>query len=183
MGNLEVMLFDLQTKLRANNQQVYVPPEGRMVSEITKVSISELITNPYTALPSLGLGSSRGRRASTRARLASGVDASAEAGTAGGEIRQKGVDARHVAARESASRRLRYSRRRRRRRRSVDQETRSNRNRYKGNVKIYNNKYLLIFFDTLGLRGANHRFDGIRARTRQRALPRHRKNSTSNDDD
>eukprot|EP00118_Oscarella_pearsei_P018333 m.187592 g.187592 ORF g.187592 m.187592 type:complete len:2651 (+) comp39364_c0_seq1:28-7980(+) len=36
MGNLEVMLFDVQTKLRANSQHLYVPPEGKLVSHITK---------------------------------------------------------------------------------------------------------------------------------------------------
>ncbi|KAK7881992.1 hypothetical protein WMY93_028166 [Mugilogobius chulae] len=35
-GNLEVLLFTLQSKLRANNQKPYVPPEGKLLSDINK---------------------------------------------------------------------------------------------------------------------------------------------------
>lgn len=36
-GNLEVLLFTIQSKLRANNQKVYTPREGRLISDINKV--------------------------------------------------------------------------------------------------------------------------------------------------
>lgn len=36
-GNLEVLLFTVQSKLRANNQKVYTPREGRLISDINKV--------------------------------------------------------------------------------------------------------------------------------------------------
>ncbi|XP_044538228.1 spectrin beta chain, non-erythrocytic 2 [Gracilinanus agilis] len=35
-GNLEVLLFTIQSRLRANNQKVYAPREGRLVSDINK---------------------------------------------------------------------------------------------------------------------------------------------------
>src|SRR5690349_4799198 len=35
-GNLEVLLFTLQSKMRANNQKPYTPKEGRMVADINK---------------------------------------------------------------------------------------------------------------------------------------------------
>ncbi|XP_070506050.1 spectrin beta chain isoform X5 [Chironomus tepperi] len=35
-GNLEVLLFTLQSKMRANNQKPYTPKEGKMVSDINK---------------------------------------------------------------------------------------------------------------------------------------------------
>lgn len=35
-GNLEVLLFTLQSKMRANNQKPYTPKEGRMISDINK---------------------------------------------------------------------------------------------------------------------------------------------------
>ncbi|XP_054426793.1 spectrin beta chain, non-erythrocytic 2 isoform X2 [Pteronotus mesoamericanus] len=35
-GNLEVLLFTIQSKLRANNQKVYTPREGRLISDINK---------------------------------------------------------------------------------------------------------------------------------------------------
>ncbi|XP_028917531.1 spectrin beta chain, non-erythrocytic 2 isoform X2 [Ornithorhynchus anatinus] len=35
-GNLEVLLFTIQSKLRANNQKVYAPREGRLISDINK---------------------------------------------------------------------------------------------------------------------------------------------------
>lgn len=35
-GNLEVLLFTLQSRMRANNQKPYTPREGRMISDINK---------------------------------------------------------------------------------------------------------------------------------------------------
>ncbi|XP_042202679.1 spectrin beta chain, non-erythrocytic 1-like, partial [Callorhinchus milii] len=35
-GNLEVLLFTIQSKLRANNQKLYVPHEGKLTSDINK---------------------------------------------------------------------------------------------------------------------------------------------------
>uniref|UniRef100_H2ZPE1 Spectrin beta chain n=1 Tax=Ciona savignyi TaxID=51511 RepID=H2ZPE1_CIOSA len=35
-GNLEVLLFTLQSKMRANNQKPYLPKEGKLVSDINK---------------------------------------------------------------------------------------------------------------------------------------------------
>ncbi|XP_064484271.1 spectrin beta chain-like isoform X3 [Ornithodoros turicata] len=35
-GNLEVMLFTLQSKMRANNQKPYFPREGKMISDINR---------------------------------------------------------------------------------------------------------------------------------------------------
>ncbi|XP_078452118.1 spectrin beta chain, non-erythrocytic 1-like isoform X1 [Lampetra planeri] len=35
-GNLEVLLFTIQSKMRANNQKVYTPREGKLVNEINK---------------------------------------------------------------------------------------------------------------------------------------------------
>ena len=35
-GNLEVLLFTIQSKMRANNQRVYLPREGRLISDINK---------------------------------------------------------------------------------------------------------------------------------------------------
>lgn len=39
-GNLEVLLFTIQSKMRANNQKVYIPREGKLISDINKVSLS-----------------------------------------------------------------------------------------------------------------------------------------------
>ena len=39
-GNLEVLLFTIQSKMRANNQKVYMPREGKLISDINKVSLS-----------------------------------------------------------------------------------------------------------------------------------------------
>lgn len=36
-GNLEVLLFSIQSKLRANNRKLYVPKEGKSISDINKV--------------------------------------------------------------------------------------------------------------------------------------------------
>ena len=35
-GNLEVLLFTLQSKMRANNQKPYFPKEGKMISDINR---------------------------------------------------------------------------------------------------------------------------------------------------
>ncbi|XP_053908532.1 spectrin beta chain, non-erythrocytic 2 isoform X2 [Cuculus canorus] len=35
-GNLEVLLFSVQSRMRSNNQKVYVPREGRLISDINK---------------------------------------------------------------------------------------------------------------------------------------------------
>uniref|UniRef100_A0A3B3YUX9 Spectrin beta chain n=1 Tax=Poecilia mexicana TaxID=48701 RepID=A0A3B3YUX9_9TELE len=35
-GNLEVLLFTIQSKMRANNQKVYMPKEGKLISDINK---------------------------------------------------------------------------------------------------------------------------------------------------
>lgn len=35
-GNLEVLLFTLQSKMRANNQKPYTPREGKLISDINK---------------------------------------------------------------------------------------------------------------------------------------------------
>ena len=41
-GNLEVLLFTIQSKLRANNQKLYVPHEGKLISDINKVTNNSL---------------------------------------------------------------------------------------------------------------------------------------------
>ena len=48
-GNLEVLLFTIQSKLRANNQKVYTPREGRLISDINKVH--DLPSVPQTSPP------------------------------------------------------------------------------------------------------------------------------------
>lgn len=35
-GNLEVLLFTLQSEMRANNQKPYLPKEGKLISDINK---------------------------------------------------------------------------------------------------------------------------------------------------
>ena len=35
-GNLEVLLFTLQSRMRANNQKPYLPREGKMLSDINR---------------------------------------------------------------------------------------------------------------------------------------------------
>lgn len=37
-GNLEVLLFTIQSRMRANNQRVYMPKEGVLVADINRVS-------------------------------------------------------------------------------------------------------------------------------------------------
>lgn len=36
-GNLEVLLFTIQSRMRANNQRVYTPKEGALVADINRV--------------------------------------------------------------------------------------------------------------------------------------------------
>lgn len=36
-GNLEVLLFTIQSRMRANNQKVYTPHDGKLVSDINRV--------------------------------------------------------------------------------------------------------------------------------------------------
>lgn len=36
-GNLEVLLFTIQSRMRANNQKVYTPKEGALVADINRV--------------------------------------------------------------------------------------------------------------------------------------------------
>lgn len=38
-GNLEVLLFTIQSKLRANNRKLYIPSEGKSISDINKVLV------------------------------------------------------------------------------------------------------------------------------------------------
>lgn len=38
-GNLEVQLFILTSKLRANHQKMYTPPESKALSDINKVLV------------------------------------------------------------------------------------------------------------------------------------------------
>lgn len=56
-GNLEVLLFTIQSKMRANNQKVYTPREGKLISDINKVpgrpassSVSELKNGAFKCL-------------------------------------------------------------------------------------------------------------------------------------
>lgn len=35
-GNLEVLLFTLQSKMRANNLKPYLPVEGKMISDVNR---------------------------------------------------------------------------------------------------------------------------------------------------
>lgn len=39
-GNLEVLLFTIQSRMRANNQRVYTPKEGVLVADINKVTMT-----------------------------------------------------------------------------------------------------------------------------------------------
>uniref|UniRef100_A0A8C2KI03 Spectrin beta chain n=1 Tax=Cyprinus carpio TaxID=7962 RepID=A0A8C2KI03_CYPCA len=41
-GNLEVLLFTIQSKMRANNQKVYMPREGKLISDINKSFLSHV---------------------------------------------------------------------------------------------------------------------------------------------
>lgn len=57
-GNLEVLLFTIQSKMRANNQKVYMPREGKLISDINKVKS----TRPVLPGPQLPVGSVIGSR-------------------------------------------------------------------------------------------------------------------------
>ena len=46
-GNLEVLLFTIQSKMRANNQKVYMPREGKLISDINKVKLICLAAGPH----------------------------------------------------------------------------------------------------------------------------------------
>ena len=50
-GNLEVLLFTIQSKMRANNQKVYMPREGKLISDINKVNV----TIGYNTISSVSL--------------------------------------------------------------------------------------------------------------------------------
>lgn len=43
-GNLEVLLFTIQSKLRANNQKSYVPHDGKLISDINKVAHPQAVS-------------------------------------------------------------------------------------------------------------------------------------------
>ena len=47
-GNLEVQLFILTSKLRANHQKMYTPPENKALSDINKVSYFILLLSLNT---------------------------------------------------------------------------------------------------------------------------------------
>ena len=47
-GNLEVLLFTIQSKMRANNQKVYMPREGKLISDINKVRGQTACSGRYT---------------------------------------------------------------------------------------------------------------------------------------
>lgn len=42
-GNLEVLLFTIQSRMRANNQRVYTPKEGALVADINRVRCLDAI--------------------------------------------------------------------------------------------------------------------------------------------
>ena len=52
-ANLEVQLFNIQTKLRAAKQKTWYPPEGKLVSDINKVGVahSHIALNKHTVKP------------------------------------------------------------------------------------------------------------------------------------
>lgn len=52
-GNLEVLLFTIQSKMRANNQKVYMPREGKLISDINKVKTN--LSGLASAQPPVGL--------------------------------------------------------------------------------------------------------------------------------
>ena len=45
--NLEVHLFNIQTKLRAAKQKNWYPPEGKLVSDINKVRLLQTLAVVY----------------------------------------------------------------------------------------------------------------------------------------
>ena len=49
-GNLEVLLFTIQSRMRANNQRVYTPKDGKLVADINRVRGSPLPLNLSTNL-------------------------------------------------------------------------------------------------------------------------------------
>lgn len=38
-----MLLFTIQSKMRANNQKVYMPREGKLISDINKVKLIHLV--------------------------------------------------------------------------------------------------------------------------------------------
>lgn len=40
---MEVLLFTIQSKMRANNQKVYMPREGKLISDINKVKLTHVV--------------------------------------------------------------------------------------------------------------------------------------------
>lgn len=52
-ANLEIQLFNIQTKLRAAKQKTWYPPEGKLVSDINKVGVthSHIALNKHTVKP------------------------------------------------------------------------------------------------------------------------------------
>ena len=52
-ANLEIQLFNIQTKLRAAKQKTWYPPEGKLVSDINKVGVahSHIVLNKHTVKP------------------------------------------------------------------------------------------------------------------------------------
>lgn len=47
---MEVLLFTIQSKMRANNQKVYMPREGKLISDINKVRAAPLCANDLLAM-------------------------------------------------------------------------------------------------------------------------------------
>lgn len=119
-GNLEVLLFTIQSKMRANNQKVFTPREGKLISDINKVKTPtskwpdwllpkythiNIINNPtsdnkvclcfYTFLIGMGASGEGGAWAWTCPE--DRVDSSGEAGAARSTLRQKGCHERNVA--------------------------------------------------------------------------------------
>lgn len=46
---MEVLLFTIQSKMRANNQKVYMPREGKLISDINKVKLNHVVIFWFSA--------------------------------------------------------------------------------------------------------------------------------------